>query len=98
MGSFLSRSCQITAWQSSVEAALNEGLTPLLLCPDTVYDELKALMAADASLRILDVKPLSPSGLRTKVGPRQPKRFVVEFNSAGQVPRLHGAVQVRQTR
>jgi hypothetical protein len=38
----------------------------LLLCPDTVYDELKTIMAADATVRIMDVKPLSPSGLRTK--------------------------------
>jgi hypothetical protein len=98
LGSFLNRSCLITAWQNSVEAALNEGLTPLLLCPDTVYDELKAIMAADASVRTLDVKPLSPSGLRTKVIPQQPNYFAVDFYSAGQVPRLHGTVQVRQTR
>ena len=52
-----------------MEAALKEGLTPLLLCPDTVYNELKTLIAADASVRILDVKPLSPSGIRTKVSP-----------------------------
>ena len=61
------RSCQLTAWRSGVDAALEEGLTPLLLCPDTVHSELMALMAADASVRVVDVKPLSPSGVRTKV-------------------------------
>ncbi len=98
-----SRSCQLTSWRGGVDAALNDGLTPLLLCPGTVYDELKELISADASARILDVKPLSPSGLRTKVPPLQqiapkscfaPQRQRTELSPAGQVPRLHAVVQV----
>ena len=50
----------------------NEGPMPLLFCPDTVYDELKSLIFADASARLLNVKPLSPAGLRTKVSPAPP--------------------------
>ena len=97
------RSCQLTSWRGAVDAALSDGLTPLLLCPGTVYDELKALLSADASAFILDVKPLSPSGLRTKVPPPQrtapklcsaPQRQRTERSPAGQVPRLHAAVQV----
>ena len=57
------RSCQLTAWRSGVYAALEEGLTPLLLCPDTVHSELMALMAADASVRVADAAARSQKAI-----------------------------------
>jgi hypothetical protein len=84
------RSCQLSAWRSGVDTALSERLTPLLLCPDTVYDELKALISLDPLARILDVRPLSPSGLRTKVPPPHP-----EFKPKLKTPATFGALNPR---
>ena len=92
------RSCQLSEWRTGVDAALHEGLTPLLLYTDTLYHEIKTLLLTDSSVHVLDVKPLSPSGIRTKVKMSLRFDIIQVFELcflAGKISRLYGTMQVK---